>query len=230
MKKEVVVISLGGSQILKNGKINIPFLLKFKKIILKHSKKKKFIIVTGGGSIARIYINGLKKINASIKLQSFAGISVTRHNARFMSYFFGQDQLDGVPHTLEGIKRLLNKEKIVFAGGLQYKPDQTSDGTAASIAKELGGVFINITNVDGLYNKNPLEYKDAKFIPYISWKDFHSIVSKIDFKPGQHFVLDQNASKTILDSKIKTYIIGDDLRNLDKLLYGKSFRGTSIYG
>ena len=81
-----------------------------------------------------------------------------------------------------------------------------------------------------MYNKNPLEYKDAKFIPYISWKDFHSIVSKIDFKPGQHFVLDQNASKTILDSKIKTYIIGDDLRNLDKLLYGKSFRGTSIYG
>ncbi|MBS3072783.1 UMP kinase [Candidatus Pacearchaeota archaeon] len=229
MKKEIVVISLGGSQILKNGEVNVNFLLKFKKIISGHSKEKKFIIVCGGGSIARTYINGLKKINASEKLQSFAGISVTRHNARFMSYFFGLDQLEGVPHTLEGVKKLLKRQNVVFVGGLEYKPEQTSDSTAAQIAKNFRAVFINITNVPGLHTSNPLTNKNAKFIPYISWEDFHNMADKIDFKPGQHFVLDQNASKIILNSKIKTYIIGNDLRNLDKLLNGQDFIGTSIY-
>lgn len=230
MNKEVIVISLGGSQILKNGEINTPFLLKFKKIVLKYSKKKKFVIVTGGGSIARTYINGLKKIGKNEKLQSYAGISITRHNARFMSYFFGDENEEGIPHTLIHLGRMLKEKNIIFCGALEYKTKQTTDATSAKIASHFNGLFINITNVAGLYTSNPLTNKNAKLIPYISWKDFHNIVSKIDFKPGQHFVLDQTASKTILNNKIKTFIIGNDLRNLDKLLQVQNFKGTTIYG
>ncbi|MEK6873278.1 MAG: UMP kinase [Nanoarchaeota archaeon] len=230
MKKEIIVISLGGSQILKNGKVNTNFLLKFRKIILKHSNRKKFIIVTGGGSVARTYISGLKEIGANEKLQSFAGISVTRHNARFMSYFFGLDQLEGVPHTLAGVKKLLKRQNVIFVGGLEYKPNQTSDSTAAQIAKELNTRFINITNVAGLYDKNPSEYKNAKFIPYITWKGLYDIAKKIPFKPGEHFVLDQKATKLIMDYKIRTYIVGDDLKNFDKLVSGQEFFGTNVYG
>ncbi|OIO43280.1 UMP kinase [Candidatus Pacearchaeota archaeon CG10_big_fil_rev_8_21_14_0_10_31_9] len=230
MKKEVVVISLGGSQILKNGGINVNFLSKFKKIILNHSGRKKFIIVTGGGSVARTYIEGLRNIGSNEKLQSFAGISVTRHNARFMSYFFGLNQMEGVPHTLVGVKKMLKRQNVVFVGGLEYKPNQTSDSTAAKIAKDFDTRFINITNVAGLYDKNPVLNKNAKFIPYITWREFHNMAKKIPFKPGQHFVLDQKASKLIMDYKVRTYIIGDDLRNLDKLLSGQEFFGTNIYG
>ena len=230
MKKEVVVISLGGSQILKNGEINTPFLLKFKKIVLKHSKEKKFIIVTGGGSIARTYINGLKKIGKNEKLQSYAGISITRHNARFMSYFFGDENEEGIPHTLIHLGRMLKEKNIIFCGALEYKTKQTTDATSAKIASHFNGLFVNITNVAGLYTSNPLTNKNAKFIPEINWLNFNKLANKSKFKPGQHFVLDQTASKTILDNKIKTFIIGNDLRNLDKLLQGQNFKGTTIYG
>jgi uridylate kinase len=50
------------------------------------------------------------------------------------------------------------------------------------------------------------------------------------YKPGQHFVLDQTASGIILKNKITTYIIGEDLKQLDNLLNNGKFKGTRIRG
>ena len=221
-----MVISLGGSQIIKDSEINVVFLKKFKDVIRRNSRKYKFVVVCGGGSVARMYIQGLK--DSSLKLQSFAGISATRTNARFVSYFFNREQLDGIPRSMPQVGRLLKHEDIIFCGALEYKPEQTSDSTAAQIAREFGGEFINVTNVDGLFTSNPKVSKSAKLIREISWKEFHKIASKLSFKPGQHFVLDQKASKIIKEEKIRTYIVGSDLRNLDSVLKGKKFKGTIV--
>jgi uridylate kinase len=228
MKKEVV-ISLGGSLIVPD-EIDIKFLLKFKKVLDKHKNNWKFVVVCGGGSVARKYIRALKEIGKSEYLQSMAGIAVTRLNARFMTYFFGKDANKGIPHDIKQVQGLLKKNDIVFCGALRYAPDQTSDSTAAQIAKHLKSSFINLTNVPGLYTKNPKEFKDAKFIPEISWKMFWKRANAIKYKPGQHFVLDQHAADIIMEHKIKTYILGQNLKNLDNLLSGKSFKGTTIEG
>lgn len=228
--KKVIVISLGGSLIFKNNAINTKFLLNFKKLILNFTKNYKFIIVCGGGSVARMYISGLKDINANEKLQSFAGISVTRTNARFMSYFFGVDSEEGIPSKMSDLKKMIEKRDYVFCGALEYHPHQTSDSTAAQIAREFKCDFINLTNVDGLFTSNPLTNKNAKFIPYSTWKELHNRAMKIEFKPGQHFVIDQNASKIIMDSKIKTYILGTNLRNLHNVLNNQKFKGTLVQG
>ena len=50
------------------------------------------------------------------------------------------------------------------------------------------------------------------------------------FKPGQHFVLDQTASRIIKENKTTTYILGKDMNQLDNLLNGKKFKGTIIFG
>src|SRR3989339_422403 len=131
-------------------------------------------------------------------------------------------------HTYESLEKNIKKQDIVFCGALEYKPNQTSDSTASDIAKHFGTIFINLTNVSGLYDKNPLKHKNAKFISEISWENFDIIANKIKFEPGQHFVLDQNASKNILKNKIPTYILGQDLKQLDNLLNHKKFIGTSI--
>jgi uridylate kinase len=228
MKKKVIVLSLGGSQIIPND-INFSYLKKFKKIISKHKKNFNFIIVCGGGSLARKYISAIKKEKGNEYKQSLVGISATRANARFISYFFGYEPKHGVPHTIRTVKKYLKKQGIVFCGALEYKPNQTSDSTSAILSKKFKGEFVNLTNVKGLYTKDPDKYKNAKFISKISWKNFNEIVQKIKFKPGQHFVLDQTASKIIMQKKIPTYII-QDLEQLDKLLKGKKFIGTTIKG
>ncbi len=227
MKKKVIVISLGGSLIIPDS-INIQFLKKFKKTILKNTKKYKFIVVCGGGNIARKYISALKKSGIDTKFQSYSGISATRMNARFMSYFFKLEPKKGIPHKIKDIKKYLKRKDIVFCGALEYKPNQTSDSTSAEIAKKFKTDFINLTNVSGLHNRNPKKYKNTKFISRISWKKFNKIANKIKFKPGQHFVLDQKAAKIIMENKIKTYILGKNLKNLDKLLNNKKFKGTII--
>src|SRR3990167_3079561 len=227
--KKVIVLSLGGSLIIPDN-VDSTFLKKFKKAILSHTRNHKFIIVCGGGSIARKYIRGLQKAGISVHLQGLIGISTTRTNARFMNYFFGMDSEKGIPHHVNDIKNLLKRQDIIFCGALTYKTGATTDAQAAEIAASFKAPFINLTNVSGLYNKNPLKHKDAKFIPEITWKEFHKMATKEKFKPGQHFVIDGTASGIILKHKVKTYILGRDLSQLENVLKGKRFRGTLIFG
>jgi uridylate kinase len=229
MKKQVIVLSLGGSLIIPDD-IHLEYLAKFKKVILKNARKYKFIVVCGGGSIARKYIYALRKVGLNHMFQGFAGISATRMNARFMSYFFKQDQKRGIPHKLAELQHYVSKFDIVFCGSLEYDRKQTSDSTAAQIAGFFKCKFVNLTNVKGLYNKNPFEHKDAKLIPEISWENFDKMANKIKYEPGQHFVLDQTASKIIKKNKTTTYILGKDIGQLDALLNGKKFIGTKIEG
>ena len=222
----VKVISLGGSIIVPDD-INYKYLLNFKTIISKYSKKEKIIIVCGGGSTARKYISALEKNNVDTKIRSYIGIRVTRLNAWFLINLFKESCNKNIPKSIKEVENLVKKNNIVILGGLRYHPEETSDGAAASIAKNYKTDFINMTNVKGLYDKNP-KLGNAKFIPKISFSDFYKRISKFKYKPGQHFILDHNAAKIIKKYKIKTYIIGPGLKNLEKLLKNKKFAGTII--
>ncbi|MEM4259399.1 MAG: UMP kinase [Candidatus Pacearchaeota archaeon] len=226
---KIMVISLGGSLIVPE-KVDFEFLKKFRATLRKHYKGWKFVIVCGGGSIARKYINLLKKDNASEKEMSLAGIRVTRLNALLMMELFGKEANDKLPKDMKDVKDNLHKNKVVICGALRYAPQSTSDGTAARLANYLKCDFINMTNVKGLYSANPKTNKNAKFIPWESWSDFEKRANAIKYHSGQHFVLDQKAATMIRKHKTKTYIIGADTKNIDKILRGEPFTGTLICG
>lgn len=225
--RKAVVISLGGSLIVPEV-MDLAFLRKFREVIKKNTKNYKFVIVCGGGSVARKYISALKEEGRSDYLQSLAGIAITRVNARFMSYFFNQDPEFGIPHDMKHVASLLKKNDVVFCGALRYAPNQTSDATACRLAAYLNADFINLTNVRGLYDKNPMKYKDARFIPSATREQLAKIVNAIPQKPGMHAPVDRTAMKVIMENKIKVYILGNDARQLDNLLNGKTFIGSVI--
>ena len=225
--KKIIVFSLGGSLIIPE-KINIKLLENFKKTLKKFYKTHKFIIVAGGGSIARKYIEALKKEHKSEKALSIAGIRATRMNALFLIQFFGKEANEVLPLNMKEVKSNLNKNAVVISGALRYTENTTSDSTAAKLAHFLKTDFINLTDVPGLFTKNPKEHKNAKLISRISWKDFAKTAKSIKYEAGEHFVLDQKASEIIKENKIPTYILGPDMKNLHSLLNGKSFIGTSI--
>ncbi|MFH1452201.1 MAG: UMP kinase [archaeon] len=227
MNKKIWVISLGGSRIIPD-EVDEKFLIEFKKLIDSH-RSKKFVVVTGGGTTARKYMTALKKLGKRTKTQSMEGIAITRLHAKFLTRIFGPSANEEIPANMKKVKNLLNKNHVVFCGGLRYRRNNTSDGTAAKLAAYLNAPFINLTNVKGLYTKNPKKFKDAKFIGKITWKKFKTIVDKIKYSAGQHFVLDQLGSKVILEEKIPTYILGS-LDSLDNVLKGKKFVGTLIEG
>jgi len=227
MSKKVVVISLGGSLIIGESET----LGRFRKVLRNNYSKYKFVIVCGGGAIARKYISVLERQGKPKKELSMAGILATRTNAEFVMKLFGENEANDIlPRSMKEIKDNLKKNNVVVCGALRYTKNSTSDSTSAQIANFLGTDFINITNIKGLYDKNPLKNKNAKFISEISWKEFHKLAAAKKFKAGQHFVLDQNASEIIMKNKITTYIIGSEFGNITKILKREKFTGTIIQG
>lgn len=224
--KNVWVISLGGSRIIPD-EVDDKFLSDFKNLINSH-RNKKFVVVCGGGSSARRYISALRKLGKGTRDQSIGGIAVTRLHAGFLARLFGEQANRELPMNMKKVKNLLGRNRIVFCGALRWRDKNTSDGTAAKIAGFLGCSFINLTNVKGLYSKDPWKNKKAKFISRISWDDFLKVSRKIKYGAGQHFVLDLIAAKEIKRKKIVTYIVGS-LKAMDNILKkNKKVNGTVI--
>ncbi len=222
-----IVISVGGSILVPGEEVNVPLLFQLKKIITKLRKQHhKIVIVAGGGYTARKYINALRKAGVSEHYCSLAGIKATKLNAELLALFLNANI--HLPDSVTEVDQYLKHYDLVVIGALGFKPNMTSDGTAAEVANHIrADYFINMTNVSGLYTKDPAKHKDAKFIPKISFTDFWKIVSKIKYKAGQHFVLDQFAAKVIKKHRIKTIIL-QGINNLEKAIAGKPFKGTII--
>lgn len=157
--------------------------------------------------------------------QSYIGIAATRINALLLAFAIS-DCNQGIPSSLSEVKSLLCKYDIVVCGGL--RPGRTSDGTTAEIAGYLNAdTMVNMTNVSGLYTKDPTKYKDARFIPRISHADFAKRMNKIKERPGQHFVLDSVAARIARKRKMEVVIL-KGVDNLQLYLSSKKFKGTII--
>lgn len=227
--KKILVLSLGGSLIAPEKKDPF-FLHEFKGVLRSFYSKYKFIIVCGGGSIARTYIESLRKDGASEKKLSQVGIMATRMNAMTVMQLFGKEANDALPLNMKDIKDALPKNNVVICGALRFIKKATSDTTAAHLASHFKCSFINITNVKGLYTSNPLNNPGARFITHEKWGAFEKRARRHKYRGGQHFVLDQNAAKLIKKNSTPTYIVGKELINLKNLLANKQFIGTTIQG
>ncbi len=226
MKKRTV-ISLGGSLIVSEDPSN-NYLIELKTMLARHYKTHQFIIVCGGGRIAREYIETLRKQGKNEKELSLAGIRATRMNAQFVMQVFGKEANSKLPLAMKDVANALRKNSVAISGSLRYAKKETSDGSAAKLASYLHAPFINITNVSGLYTADPKKDRKAMFIPYDSWSSFKKRAAKLHYKAGQHFVLDQTAAALIKEKRIPTYIVGNSIANLERLILGRPFTGTTI--
>jgi len=222
-----IVISLGGSTIVQE-KINVDFILKFKEVIRKF-KDDKFVIVVGGGKPCRMYMDSLGNAGKGFFLSTQIGVYYTYLNASLVEAFFSEDlnKKIFIPRNYEEFDKQFKENKMVFTGGII--PGSTTDGTAVEIAERIkADFFVNLTDVEGLYDKDPKTAKDAKFISKISHKEFNEkFISKIEHKFGQHFILDIKAANIAKEHNIKVIIL-KGLNNLEKCLNNQKFIGTII--
>lgn len=219
------VISVGGSAIIPN-EIDVKFLRQLRDAVNRLKRNYKLVIVCGGGRTARKYIDVLRKDGVSESLSCLAGITSTKLNATLLSLFLRAGII--IPDSIKEVRSLLRKQNVVVCGALGFQPNMTSDGDAAQIAVALKAkAFINLTDVDGLYTKDPKKHKDAKFITDISRNDFWKIASSIKFTAGQHFVLDQSAAEILRKKPIRTVIV-KGVDNVENVILGRPFTGTVI--
>ncbi|MBS7655784.1 UMP kinase [Candidatus Bathyarchaeota archaeon] len=221
-----IVVKLGGFAFpLKiDEEVIKAFALKFKEI---YKAGHKLAIVTGGGEAARVYINAARNLGASESFCDQLGILVSRLNAKLILTSLNDLAAFKIPESLEEFQNLFSLGKIVVMGGLQ--PGHSTNAVAALIAELIkADLLINVTDVDGVYTKDPKEDPKAKLLNKVTVKQLQEILSLNEMKAGKYKLLDLLALKIIERSKIPTWIInGKDPSNLIKAIKGEKI-GTKI--
>ncbi|MXX20358.1 MAG: UMP kinase [Cenarchaeum sp. SB0665_bin_23] len=186
------------------------------------------IIVAGGGATARHYINHARASGADESTLDELGIQVSRLNAKLLICAAGDRSYPHVPHTLADVKTAAESGLMVMSGGLY--PGQSTNGTAALIAERVGAsMFLNATDVDGVYDSDPNIHKDAKIFKTITISKLQDILINNTSIAGGYDLLDIIALKTIQRSLITTRIIRATPDNLENILrHKKTDIGTLI--
>lgn len=213
------VISLSGSFF-----SDVELLKKYIEIIEKIRKKVEFLcIVTGGGEVARKYISLAKELGLDREKQDEMGIAVTRVNALLFGMFFNFIK---IPASYEEAKECIEKFKFCICGGML--PGQSTDKVSADIAKMVkADVLINLTKVEGVYDRDPKE-KDAKLFEKLSYKELRKILNKASQEPGNYPLFDLKAIDVVESCSLPVIIAnGKKPENLIKILSGEKI-GTII--
>lgn len=225
-QKKLFVISLGGS-LINPGQVDSIFLKNFKKLILSEvNKGNKFILITGGGALCRHYQDALRGIiKPSNEVLDWLGIYTTRVNARLVQLMFGPHASSEIVKNPE--KKLIFNKKILVASG--WKPGRSTDFVAVTLGKIYNAqTVINLSNIDYVYTKDPKKFKDAKKIERIPWTNFRKIVGN-KWDPGKNAPFDPTAARLAQKLGLKVIIAnGKNLKNLENILAGKQFIGTTI--
>lgn len=229
--REKWVISLGGSLIVPNGGINVPFLKKFDKFIrekLAENNRRQFFIVAGGGVTTRHYQKAAQEVIGHELTEDdldWLGIHATRLNAHLIRTIFRDIAHPYILKHYEIIRKV--DESVVCGSG--WKPGWSTDFCAVMVCEDYQAKnIVNLSNIAQVYNKDPRKFSDAKSIDKISWDKFRKIVGD-EWIPGMNAPFDPIASKKAQELGLKVVILkGDDFANLEKFFAGEKFVGTVI--
>lgn len=209
------------SKILKDFCTEIKFL---------YEKNIEIAIVIGGGNIHRSVSQGLRNIDRSTS--DHMGMLATVINALAL-----QDQLENLkiqtrvlsaiemkkiaePYIRRRAVRHLEKKRIIIFAAGTGNPYFTTDTAAALRANEIDSpILLKATKVDGVYDKDPLIYKDAQIYHHLTYLD----VLKKELK-----VMDSTAISLCKDNHIEIRIFNIFTKgNLKKILLEDDL-GTTI--
>ena len=222
MRKRIV-IKLSGSLF----GIDDPKILKdYAIFFIRISKICQPIIIAGGGKIARHYILHARSSGADESTLDELGIEVSRLNAKLLIYAMQDKAYPHPPTNLKEVTHAADSGLIVITGGLH--PGQSTNATAALIAEKVrASIFLNATDVDGVYDSDPNKSKNAKKFKRIELKKLRNMLVHQESIAGSYDLMDIVALKVIERYKIKTRIIKADIKTLEKAIKG-SPEGTEI--
>ena len=216
--QETLILSIGGSLIVPNGGINVDFLTKLNVFVRRNvSKNRRLFLVAGGGTTARHYIDGGKKVIKKITNDDldWLGIHSSRLNAHLLRTIFRDLAHPRITENYD--HRILNlREPVMIGAG--WKPGWSTDYCAVMFAKNYNAnLVINLSNLYWIYDKDPNVYHGAKVIEKTTW-DFYQTLVGDKWTPGLSAPIDPIAAA--LSKELKLTVIttkGDDFRKVSKV-------------
>ena len=198
--------------------------LRIKKV---HDMGVKIGIVCGGGNFLRgrdahemdretaDYVGMLATVMNSLVLKDmFLQLGCKAYNQSGLSV----KMIDDVDS--DKAKKALDDGNVIIFGGGTGKPFFSTDTGAALRAKDISAdMIIKLTNVDGVYDKDPNKYDDAVMYHTVSYQEV------LDKELG---VMDMEAIETCRDNHIEIVVMNiDNEDGIERILYGEEI-GTKV--
>ncbi|MCE7698993.1 MAG: UMP kinase [Methanobacterium paludis] len=214
-----IVVTIGGSIIIKNH--NYKRFKDYADVLNDMKNEHELFVVVGGGKTARDYIGIARDLSVSEAMCDDIGIDVTRLNARLLIMAMGEDAYPVVPQNFREALEFSASGKIIVMGGTE--PAHSTDAVGSILAEFVNAdLIINATSVDGLYNKDPNKYDDAKMFEEVKPTEMMDLMGSKDIKAGTYEFFDMTAIQIIKRSSIKTVIVnGNDAHNIQKAVNEK---------
>lgn len=224
-QKKILVIKLSGSVF--NFKTTSKSLKEYAQVLLDIQTKVQPVVVSGGGIIARHYVNLARSLGSDESSLDEMGIEISRLNAMLLSAALGDSVYPVIPSNLEEISIACQSGKIIVSGGLH--PGQSTNATAALICEKIkADRFLNATDVDGIYDSDPKKNAKAKMFKEITIKKCLDLLNTESTQAGSYDLMDIVAMKVIERSKIPTWVIKSDPKVIRNLIMKNSQTGTKI--
>ena len=225
MSKQRIVIKLSGS--LFSFDTTSKQLKEYVELIKKIGEHYQPVIVTGGGKIARFYINLSRELGLDESGLDLTGIQVSHLNAKLLIAGLGDLCYPITPKNLEEISLALISDKIIITGGIY--PGQSTNATSALIAERIGAIkFFNATDVDGIYDSDPRTNANATRFDSIKVRDCIDILKNEKSMAGTYDLMDLISLKVIERSKLPTVVFKANIQDIEKLVLGEGKMGTEI--
>jgi uridylate kinase len=186
-------------------------------------QKHSVVVVVGGGSTARQYIDAANKIGLPHEEQDSIAIQAARLNARLVGMALG---VRSVAVTLDGVVASVGRHRVAVMGGL--RPGITTDTVAALVAEAWrSDLIIKASDQEGIYTADPRKHPDAKLLSTVS----HSRILEIlggKHSPGIHSIVDPVAVEMISKHRLRLVVVkGDDPENVIRAIKGEKI-GTVV--
>ncbi|MFX1565657.1 MAG: UMP kinase [Promethearchaeota archaeon] len=202
------VLKIGGS-LLFDTKQNLD-LSQFKEYaqIISQLKQEghELALVVGGGVLAKKLVEKGKLLGANRDALDQLGIAATWVCAQLMIAALEDTAYSTPIMTEEQLIQLIGTDELLVLGGLH--PRQSTNAVAARVAEILEAkTLVNVTDVDGVYDRDPKQSKDAKLIRELTINDLRKIVSSLTNEPGSYPLFDHRALDIIEFGGIELWFV-----------------------
>jgi len=184
--------------------------------------------VTGGGTVAREYIDAARELGANEMELDHVGIAATRLNARLLIAALGERAAPEPVETYEEGRNALRRGDLPVLGGVVA--GQTTDAVSAAFAEYVDAdLLVYATSVPGVFSADPDTDPDASKFAELGVSDLVDVIAGIEMNAGSNAPVDLLAAKLIERSGIRAIVLdGSDPRRIVRAVENDDHDGTEI--
>lgn len=223
-----IVLKIGGHLISSFNSIDHTMVMKYAELLREtYDRRSKWVIVVGGGEIARRYVDAMRALNADEVMCDEVAIMITKANAKLFVAALGDLAEQKIPSSTEELRELVGHGRIIVMGGIQ--PGQSTIAVAALAASTIkADRLIVATDVEGIYTSDPKIDPSARLLKQVSIPMLKEIVAKLPQTAGKYPLIDNLAISIIERSRIPCiYVNGKSIDVVRRAIMGEDV-GTLI--